>query len=143
MTNKDRSNYLRGLLIISRMDYSVSHSEKLAMIRISKILGFDPHFCSEAVEELTTNRHISETPPVFSEKGIAKSFLTDSLMLVLADGNLHLNELRWIRNVAKANDIEKQLLFNLVENVKKTKTANISNYYFEVEKFVTNGNFIS
>lgn len=136
MTNVDKSNYLRGLLVISRMDYNVSNTEKLAMIRISKILGFDPHFCSEAVEELTTNLYISETPPIFSDKELAKSFLSDSLLLIFTDGDLHFNELRWLVNTAKVNNIEKRFLLTLVENMKKAKKSNTSNVFYEVEKFV-------
>lgn len=136
MTDWDRSNYLRGLLIISRLDLTVSDYEKLAMIRLAKILGFDPHFCSEAVEELAENSYISEKPPVFSEKEIGISFLSDSLMLAFSDGNFHLNELRWIRNVAKANGLDKKYWFDLTNKIRKSKRIPAANYVFEIEKYM-------
>lgn len=137
MTTLDKSNYLRGLLVISRLDQKVSDYEKLAMIRLSKILGFDPHFCSEAVEELAENPYLSEKPPVFSEKKIGISFIADSLMLAFSDGDFHLNELSWIRNVAKANGLEKKYWFDLPDKIRKSRKVDAKNYVFEIEKLIT------
>ncbi|MEW6652374.1 MAG: hypothetical protein AB1394_02780 [Bacteroidota bacterium] len=137
MTSIDKRNYLRGLLVISRLDQTVSDYEKLAMIRLAKILGFDPHFCSEAVEKLASNPFFKETPPVFSKKEIGISFLSDSLMLAFLDGDFHLNELSWIRKVAKANGLGKKYWGDLVNKIRKSKKATTANYVFEVEKHLS------
>ncbi|KAF0152894.1 MAG: hypothetical protein FD143_822 [Ignavibacteria bacterium] len=136
MTSLDKSNYLRGLLVICRLDQMVSDYEKLALIRLSKILGFDPHFCSEAVERLADNQFISESLPVFSRKEIGVSFLSDSLRLAFLDGNFHLNELAWIRKVAKANGLGKKYWIDLLTRIRKSKTLITPNYIFEIEKYM-------
>lgn len=132
----DKSNYLRGLLVISRLDQNVSDYEKRAVIRLSKILGFDPHFCSDAVEELVENPYISENAPKFTKQEIGKAFIMDALKLAFSDNNFHLNELRWIRNVAKVNGLSKEYWLDLASKIRLKKAAEQIEYKFEIEKYL-------
>jgi hypothetical protein len=132
----DKSNYLRGLLVICRLDQDVSDYEKRAIVRLSKILGFDPHFCSEAVEELIENPYISENAPVFTKQEIGKAFIADALKLAFSDNDFHINELRWIRNVAKINGVRKEYWLDLASNLRLNKKVETPAYAFEIESYL-------
>lgn len=136
MTTLDKSNYLRGLLVISRLDLDVSSLEKLSIIRLSKVLGFDPHFSSDAVEELADNPNISESVPKFTKQEVGKAFIVDALRLAFTDNDFHLNELRWIRNVAKVNGLTKEYWLDLVSKIRLNKKAEQLDYTFEIESYL-------
>lgn len=133
---KDKSNYLRGLLIIIRLDQVITQYEKNSLMRIAKILGFDPEFCSEAVEELFNNPYISYIPPHFSHKEIGKAFLYDGLKLAYSDGNFHSNEISWIKNTAKINGIDKNYWRSRMNEYKAAKNMSSLNYNFDVERLL-------
>lgn len=136
LTDLDKSNYLRGLLILSRLDHVISDFEKKALIVIGKILEFDPHFCSDAIEELADNQYISEKPPIFSNRRIGLAFINDSLKLAFSDHVFHLKELRWIKNVARLNSIDKSYWMERAKNCMITNKHNMLNYDFEIERLV-------
>jgi len=79
-------------------------------------LGFDKTFCNDAVSEFLDNKYINLDPPQFSSEYIAKSFLFDAIKLSLIDNDFHIEELEWLENVAKVNDIKKEWLD---ENIKQ------------------------
>lgn len=138
LTDLDKSNYLRGLFIVSRMDFEVSDFEKKALIVVGKILEFDPHFCSDAIEELAENEYISKEPPIFSNKETGLAFINDGLKFAFSDHIFHLNELRWIKNVAMLNNIDKSYWIEQVKNCKISSKQIKPNYDFEIEKLVHN-----
>lgn len=136
LTKLDKSNYLRGLLILSRLDQEISDYEKKALIRIGKILGFDPHFCSDAIEELADNPYISDKIPSFSKSAIGIAFIDDALKLAFSDHNFHPNEIKWIRNIAKMNNIKKKYILERAKKYKEMSIEYLLNYNFKIEQLI-------
>ena len=135
----DRSNYLRGLLILIGKDRKISEEEKKLFRQLSNELGFSKEFCETAMEELLENEYIIEDPPKFSNVEIAKLFILDGIKLAFADKELHLYELSWLRSVAEANSIEHAWA---MEQFEKFKNNSNENDGFEITKF-TSGKLVS
>jgi hypothetical protein len=102
---QDKGNYFRGLLVLIGKDNIIGNEEKAKILEITNRLGFDPKFCNDAVNEFLENSYVDTNPPVFSSKIIAKSFLEEAINLSLIDNDFHIEELEWLQNVAKCNDI--------------------------------------
>lgn len=136
MTIKDRSEYFRGLLILSRLDQEVSITEKDQLIKISTILGFEPTFGRKAIEDIGINKYISVIPPKFSNKKIVISFMDDGLRLAFLDLNFHSMELKWLGNTAKINRIEKKYWLQIVEKFKKNDRSELINSDFAINSYV-------
>lgn len=108
MTQQDKSNYFKGLLILIGKDKKISDSEKANFRKLSKILGFNKEFCDNAIAELLDNEYIIETPPSFSSTEIAKAFIVDGMKIAFADKELHIFELNWLKSVAEKNSLDKE-----------------------------------
>ena len=102
----DKSNYLKGLLLLCRKDNLVAKEEKEILISIGKDLGFEKRFCENAVKEIMENEYIIDVPPKFSNKELAEKFLEDGVRLAMADKCLHLFELQWLAQTAEINEID-------------------------------------
>jgi hypothetical protein len=101
----DRSLYYKGLMLLIRKDREIHDEEKNLMMCIGKILGFESVFCANAIDEIMDNKYIIDSPPLFSEPGIARCFLRDGLRLSASDGQTHKAELDWLKSVAENNDL--------------------------------------
>lgn len=101
----DRSLYFKGLLLLIRKDRDIRDEEENLMMRIGQVLGFESDFCANAIDEILHNRHIVDSPPLFSKQGIAICFLRDGLRLSAADGQTHKAELDWLQSVAQHNGL--------------------------------------
>ncbi len=101
----DRSLYYKGLMILIRKDRKIHDEEKNVMLSIGTMLGFDPKFCAKTMEEILDNDFIVDTPPLFSDTGIALSFIRDGLRVSAADGQIHEAEIKWLESVAERNGI--------------------------------------
>ena len=135
----DRSNYLRGLLILIGKDRKISEEEKNMFRLLSKELGFSRDFCETAMEELLENEYIIEDPPKFSNIEIAKLFIKDGIKLAFADKELHLYELSWLKSVAEANSLHHAWG---AEQFEKFKNNSVTEEGFEISK-LTSGNAVS
>jgi len=102
----DKSNYLKGLLIIARKDNQLADSEKEILKKISDKLGFASTFFEETLQNLLINEHITEEPIKFSNKEIACSFISDGLKLAFSDKKIHEPEIEWLKSVCVENDID-------------------------------------
>ncbi len=129
----DRSNYLRGLLILIGKDRKISEEEKELFRKLSDTLGFSKDFCETAMEELLENEYIMEEPPKFSNIEIAKLFIQDGIKLAFADKEIHLYEMSWLRSVAEANSIDHLWSFQQFEHFKKNNNPDVG---FEIEKLL-------
>ena len=136
LTVLDKSNYLRGLFVVSRLDFVVSEYEKKALIVIGKLLEFHPGFCSDAIEGLAENKYISEEPPIFTNIETGLAFINDGLKFAFSDHFFHLNELRWIKNVARLNSLDKTYWIERVKNCKLIKCGDPLSYDFEIEQLL-------
>ena len=103
---RDKSNYLKGLLLLSRKDNLVAKEERDLLISIGRELGFEKRFCENAVKEIMENQYIIDEPPVFSNKELAEKFLEDGVKIAMADKSLHLFELQWLAQAAKINNVD-------------------------------------
>jgi hypothetical protein len=101
----DRSLYYKGLMLLIRKDGKIQDDE-ISMIKyIGKILGFEAGFCEDTINELMDNKHIIDSPPLFSEPHIALCFIKDGLNLSTCDGQIHKTELAWLESVADSNGL--------------------------------------
>jgi hypothetical protein len=101
----DRSLYYKGLMLLIRKDRKIHDEERNMMIHIGKMLGFESGFCENAIEEIMDNKHIIDSPPLFSEQGIALCFVRDGLRLAKSDQQIHKAEIAWLEAVADKNGL--------------------------------------
>jgi len=102
----DKSNYLKGLLIIARKDNQLAESEKNILKSIAQRLGFASDFYDETIKNLLLNKHISDEPIKFSNEKIAVSFISDGLKLAFSDKKIHGDEMDWLKATAIKNSLE-------------------------------------
>ena len=101
----DRSLYYKSLMLLIRKDREIRDEEKNMMMNIGKMLGFNPAFCANTIEEIMDNNYIIDAPPLFSEANIALCFIRDGLRLSAADGQIHEAEMTWLKSVAESNGL--------------------------------------
>ena len=104
----DRSSYLKGLLITARKDNQLSESEISIIKKIATRLGFSSDFFEETISNLLDNKFITEEPIKFSKQNIAKSFIEDGLKLALSDESVTDDEMNWLKDTAKENDLDEE-----------------------------------
>ena len=126
---QDKGKYFRGLLILIGKDDNIQEDERKSILRICDKLGFDSKFCEDAINDFFENTFIDKSPPEFSSKDTAYSFLKDAIDLSLVDNDFHAEELVWLESVAVANDISNnwldEELKKRVKKIKKNETANV------------------
>lgn len=104
----DKSNYLKGLLIIARKDNQLADSEKNILKSIAQKLGFASDFYEETIKNLLINEHIGDDLIKFSDEKIAESFVLDGIKLALSDNKLTEHETNWLKNTALLNGMSEQ-----------------------------------
>ena len=77
----DKSNYLKGLLILARKDNNISEIQKSLILKAGKQLGFSTSFCEEIVNTLLQNECLSDEPIRFENYSVAQSFISDGIKL--------------------------------------------------------------
>ena len=65
----ERSLYFKGLMLLIRKDQVVGEGERALMMRIGRLFSFEKEFCQKVIDEIMTNRHVVDEPPLFSEPG--------------------------------------------------------------------------
>jgi hypothetical protein len=110
----ERSNYYKGLLVLAGRDRIIDPRERELMLQIGKILNFDKRFCEAALNDLLRNPHIKSEPVVFSDVLIAECFLHDAIRLAFVDQELHSREMAWLRSVGQANGLSNEWLDDAV-----------------------------
>ena len=120
---QDKGKYFRGLLILIGKDGNIDTKERKLILKICENLGFESKFSDEAVNEFLENTFIDTTPPKFSSKEIAYSFLHDAINISLVDNDFHTEELEWLEKVAVMNEIQNNWLDQeLQKKIKKYKS---------------------
>lgn len=107
ITLLDKSNYLKGLLIIAKKDNKLTEQEKKIIRDIAVKLGFATDFYEETLNSLIANKYILDDPIVFSDKKIAESFVCDGFKLAFSDGIALESEINWLKKIAFSNNIDK------------------------------------
>ncbi len=119
----DKSNYLKGLLILARKDNKLFDSEKEIIRDIAKKLDFNKDFYEEILRNLLANQYIKDDPMKFSDRKIAESFLADGFKLACADNNFDESELFWLKDIALVNEISETEFDALYRNFLSVKSA--------------------
>ena len=101
----DKSNYLKGLLVIAKKDNKLTEPEKKIIRDIAIKLGFASDFYEETLKNLLANKYIPEEPFSFSQSKIAESFICDGLKLAFSDGIVPDIEIKWLKQVAGKNNL--------------------------------------
>jgi hypothetical protein len=122
----DRSNYLKGLFITAKLDKELSTKEKDILKKISDKLGFANDFFQESIRCLLTNNYINEEPIIFSNEEIARSFLNDALKLACANDLVTEAEIVWLKNTAKANNLNNKFIENELKNYQESPKSFLS-----------------
>ena len=102
----DRSNYLKGLLVLISKDKKISDDESDFIVKVGKTLGFDKEFCEEAIETLLENNYISQEPPEFSNVEFARSFIEDAISVAITDNELSQLEIGYLKAIAEKNHVD-------------------------------------
>ena len=119
----DKSNYLKGLLIIAKKDNQLAEQEKKIIRQFAMKLGFAQDFYEETLKSLLSNKYILEDPIIFSDKKIAESFIIDGLTLAHSDNSIVGVEIDYIKSVAIANQIDKKWFDEQTLHFKNTQPS--------------------
>jgi hypothetical protein len=106
INDRDKSSYLKGLLILAKRDKILAESEEQIIIDIASRLGFSSDFYEYTLNNLLENEFLSEEPVHFSDKKIAQSFIVDGLSLAHSDNHLDKREIGWLQDTAIKNKID-------------------------------------
>ncbi|MBX2976478.1 MAG: TerB family tellurite resistance protein [Ignavibacteriaceae bacterium] len=121
----DKSEYLKGLLILARKNNSLDEKEKTVIRNVANRLGFSKDFYEDTLKYLMSNKYITEEPIKFSNPSIAKLFIKDGLELAYSDNELCEKELNWLKSIAKANQLAVDWLMESItefENYRESYT---------------------
>jgi hypothetical protein len=133
LTILDKSNYLKGLLILIGKDKKITEDERAVLLKLSDVLGFNRQFCDDAMNELFENEYIIEEPPLFSHLEIAKAFYKDCMRMASVDKEIHLHEMNWIKATAERNNIPPEWRAEVFE---QATTIHSSDSKFEICKLL-------
>ncbi len=106
LTTLDKSNYLKGMLIVARLDYKLIEREKEIIRDVATRLGFSRDFYEDVLKNLMINENISDSPLMFSSPAITRIFLGEALKLACIDSELAPAEIDWLRKTAALNHID-------------------------------------
>lgn len=123
----DRSNYFRGLLLLTAKDNNISETEKNMLLQIGKDLGFARDFCEKALNELPFNEYIVDLPPKFSNIELAKVFIIEGLKIAFADKNIHVFELKWLMKTADLNGVDREWVMDKVISFIESENDKVKN----------------
>lgn len=120
---QDKSNYLKGLLIIAKKDKVLAEAEESIIRLLAKRLGFSTSFYEETLKSLLANDYLSEDPLIFSDEKLSHSFLLDGLMLAYSDNVLDDREIEWLRQTAEINNINLNWFGDKVEQFRRDSAS--------------------
>ena len=104
---KDRGKYLRGLLIMVKMDEFISEMDRKIIIHTAKHLGYSADFYEGILNTLMRNEYIGNEPIMFDSTKLAKHFLIDAINLAGANKNLSNEKINWLKSTASMNFVDR------------------------------------
>jgi len=114
----DKSKYLKGLLIVSKKDQTLTQQERELISEAGNRFGFAKEFYEEALNNLLRNQHIKDEPIIFSDQSIARLFIQDGLKLSFIDAENPVEELDWLKGIALANELGEEWFYNSLKTFK-------------------------
>jgi len=115
--DRDRSSYLKGLLILAKRDKVLAESEERIIKDIASRLGFSSDFYEYTLKNLISNEYLTEEPVKFSSNIVAQSFIVDGFRLAYSDSPLDEREVSWLRETANVNEINVEWFNKKLEDV--------------------------
>jgi hypothetical protein len=112
----DRSNYVKGLLLMIGKDKKITVNERDFLHKTATTLSFNKKFIERAIDELFENIHLGNEPPVFSQKKYAEAFLRDAIQLACIDNDLASEEYDWLQSIALSNGLSNEWLKNELDH---------------------------
>lgn len=134
----DRSNYFKGLLIMIGKDRLINEKEIQIVKKFGQIFDFDESFVMESINDLLSNKFISEKPFNFESSEIAKCFIKDSVTLILSDNSIDRKEYKWLLEIACSNNIEAGYCADILRKKKLDNDESQDIVKLEIEKLITN-----
>ena len=131
----DRSLYFKGLLLLVAKDRVVGDEERALMMDIGRIFSFEKRFCQEVIDDILTNEHVVDEPPVFADPEIARCFIRDGLRLSMSDGQMHEVEWTWLQSVGDHNGLEPGWCDALLRSAKENEGSQLGDQ-LEARSFV-------
>jgi hypothetical protein len=119
---KDKSSYLKGLLILAKKDNVLAESEEKIIKQIATRLGFSTDFYEYTLENLFSNEYLSEEPIKFSDDKLSRSFILDGLKLARSDNKLDEREIDWLKLTAIKNNVDMKWFEEKLNEIKNTPT---------------------
>lgn len=132
----ERSNYYRGLLVLTGRDRIIDPRERELMLRIGKMLDFERRFCEATINDLRINPHLMKEPVVFSSSAVTECFFRDAIRLALVDGTINPQELRWLQKVAQANGCTGTWLDSLILHYQGQDLAPEASSNLEIQQYL-------
>ena len=106
MTIRDKSEFLRGVLVLIKSDGRISVFEERMALIIGKSFGFAEDFCKSALGDLLENEFISAEPPIFSSQTTAQYFIDETSRIFSQIRNFSEKDLKWITETAETNNVK-------------------------------------
>jgi hypothetical protein len=116
--DRDKSSYLKGLLILAKRDRVLTESEEQIIKDIASRLGFSSDFYEYTLQNLIENEFLTEEPVQFSDKKIAQSFILDGFRLAHSDSHLDDREIGWLLDTATKNNIDTEWFNSKLKEIK-------------------------
>jgi hypothetical protein len=139
MSQLEKSNYYRGLLVLVGKDRMIDQTERDLMIQVGRTLDFDPRFCESAIDDLLRNRYLTDEPIIFSVRHAAECFLRDAIRVAIVDSALHPQELKWLRVIARSNGLPQKWLNAEIAHLQELKASNSLPDSFEIQRYLEPG----
>ncbi len=129
LTLIDKSNYLKGLLVVAKKDNQLTEPEKKIIRNIALKLGFATDFYEDTLKGLLANKYIEEKPIRFSDKKIAESFVADGLKLAFSDQMISGKEIDWLKATAEENEIDAEWFSDKLKKNKEAAGFNLNSEF--------------
>ncbi|MHC1738525.1 MAG: hypothetical protein AB9882_11000 [Ignavibacteriaceae bacterium] len=123
LTIIDKSNYLKGLLILARKDDRLVENEKKIIREAAKRLGFSKDFYEETLRNLMNNKYLVDSPIKFSSAEVAKLFISEGIELAATDNDLCSKEVDWLKSVAFENDISHTWFEETLDSIMSSRAS--------------------
>ena len=104
---EDRGKYLRGLLIMVKMDEVITEMDRTIIINTAKHLGYAPDFYESILNTFMRNEYIDNEPIMFDSANLAKHFLIDAINLAGANKNMSNEKINWLKSTASMNLVDR------------------------------------
>jgi hypothetical protein len=135
ITEMDKSNYLKGFLILIGNAGSINESNKNLIRNVASILEYNHYFVEHSINELSENNNQVQDLPKFSSHSFAEIFIRDSMRLTFNNNILNLDAIRWLLKVIQINNLSRQWFYLELENFLDNYNSD-KNCSFEIQKHV-------